>query len=83
MRISFIRNKIGLIDQQGGKPMGLKERREQRDMTQTELAKRTGIAQTTISGYENGRRNISLMSLGNAVKISHVLNCQPEDLLAD
>lgn len=60
--------------------MGLKEVRERADMTQTELAKRTGIAQTTISGYENGRRNIWLMSLGNALRICRALNCRPDEL---
>jgi transcriptional regulator with XRE-family HTH domain len=61
--------------------MGLKELRKQADLTQVELAKRTGIARTIISSYDTGRRDVRNMTLENALKISSALNCQPSDLM--
>ncbi|WP_282941903.1 helix-turn-helix domain-containing protein [Bifidobacterium pullorum] len=61
--------------------MGLRQLREARGLTQTELAKRTGIAQTVISEYEHGKRNIRLMSLDNALKLSRALMCRPDELV--
>ena len=57
---------IPLLDAHAGKPMGLKELRKQADLTQVELAKRTGIARTIISSYETGRRDVRNMTHENA-----------------
>lgn len=40
--------------------MTLKEFREQKGLSQTELANRVGLKQTTISQYENGFRRPNL-----------------------
>ena len=60
--------------------MGLKELRKRAGLTQVQLAKQTGIAQTTLSGYENGRYDIHSMTLDNALRLSRALNCHPYEL---
>lgn len=40
--------------------MSFKELREKRGLSQTELANRVGLKQTTISQYENGTRRPNL-----------------------
>lgn len=53
--------------------------RYREDMTQAELAGRTGIPRRHISEMENGRRPIGKM---NARKLAGVLNIDPRRLLA-
>lgn len=60
--------------------MGLKELRLQAGLTQTELAKRTGIAQTVISKYERGAQSVHNMTLDNALRLSRALRCRPDEL---
>ena len=60
--------------------MGLKELRKRAGLTQIQLAKQTGIAQTTLSGYENGRYDIHSMTLDNALRLSRALKCHPYEL---
>lgn len=53
--------------------MTLKESREKKGLSQTELAKRVGLKQTTISQYENGSRrpNLSMAKkMADALDIS-------------
>ncbi len=38
----------------------LKQLRKQRGLTQSDVAEGVGLATTTIAGYEQGRRNISV-----------------------
>lgn len=61
--------------------MGLKERRLHAGLTQVRLARLTGIAQTTLSGYETGRYDVRSMTLENALKLSAALQCHPSELL--
>ncbi len=49
----------------------------ERILTQTELAKRTGISREMITQYAN---NYKVMSLINARLIANALNCRIEDL---
>lgn len=50
----------------------IKERREKLDLTQEELAEKSGISRTTISGLENGtERNTTT---GTLVKIASALD---------
>lgn len=63
--------------------MGLRELREERGLTQTMLADLIGMKRPILSDYERGKRNIRLMSLGNAVKLCDALECSPHDLLDD
>ncbi|WP_055428135.1 helix-turn-helix transcriptional regulator [Bifidobacterium aesculapii] len=60
--------------------MGLKELRKARGLTQTALAKQTGIAQTILSSYETGRRDVHNMTLDNALRLSRALGCRPDEL---
>lgn len=54
--------------------------RKQKHMTQTELAKRSGVTRTNISRFESGRYNPSLEML---VRIAGALDMRVEFLLAD
>ncbi|WP_421745418.1 helix-turn-helix domain-containing protein [Bifidobacterium jacchi] len=47
---------------------------------QVKLAKMTGIAQTTLSGYETGRYDVHSMTLDNALRLSRALGCRPDEL---
>lgn len=48
------------------------------DLTQDELAQRTGIDRSLISAWENGRRG---MEEANAVKMATALGVDPEEIL--
>ena len=61
--------------------MGLRQLRQKAGLTQVRLAKKTGIAQTTLSGYETGRYDVRSMTLENALKLSNALQCHPSELL--
>ena len=52
--------------------------RQQRDLTQTKLAKLLGTKQTAISEVERGNRGLSLQQL---VKLAKVLKTTPNDIL--
>ncbi|MCM1235825.1 MAG: helix-turn-helix transcriptional regulator [Ruminococcus flavefaciens] len=56
--------------------MTLKEFREQRGLSQTELAERVGLKQTTISQYESGSRR---PNLSMAKKIADALGMTLDD----
>lgn len=45
----------------------IRKTRKQKNISQEELANRTGIDRTYISGVENGRRNISIINLEKIV----------------
>lgn len=60
--------------------MGLRELRKRAGMTQVKLARETGIAQTTLSGYETGRYDVHSMTLDNALRLSRALGCRPDGL---
>lgn len=52
-------------------------RLNERNMTQTELARRTGISREMITQYANNHKTMSLI---NSKLIASSLNCQIEDL---
>ncbi|RKI90479.1 XRE family transcriptional regulator [Parablautia intestinalis] len=56
--------------------MTLKQLRENKGMSQTELANCVGVKQTTISQYENGSRK---PNLSKAKKISDALGISLDD----
>lgn len=60
--------------------MGLRQLRKAAGLTQVQLAKRTGIARTTISGYECGVYDVHSMTLDNALRLSRALGCRPDEL---
>lgn len=52
-------------------PERLKYMRERRDMTQSELAKRSGVSQSTIAQIESGKKDPSLSTIK---KVAEALN---------
>ena len=63
----------------GGRKMTLKEFRERKGLSQTELANRVGLKQTTISQYETGTRR---PNLSIAKKIADVLGMTLDDFVS-
>lgn len=61
--------------------MPLRDLRKRKELTQAALSKRSGVPRTVISEYETGVHDIRQMTLWNAVKLSRVLGCRPEELL--
>lgn len=61
----------------GGK---IKELRKRRGLTTTELAKRINVSQSTISLYENGKREPDFKTI---TKIANALNVQPVIFFGD
>jgi transcriptional regulator with XRE-family HTH domain len=53
-------------------------RRKKLGLTQMELAERVGMSFTTISDYENGKRNIALETL---VRVAEGLEMDPSTLV--
>lgn len=60
-------------------PNRIREAREIRGLTQAELARRLGIAQTVLRRLETGERPLNTRMLG---RISAMLCCNPRELLA-
>lgn len=58
----------------------IRRRREEKEMTQRELARQVGITQAMLCWIERGTRNPSLQ-VGN--EIAKVLQCRVEDLLEE
>lgn len=56
----------------------IKERREELGMTQTELADKLGIGQSSVASWEIGR---AMPSAGNLLKLSQVLDCSLDRLM--
>ena len=57
---------------------GLRKLRSDKEITQAELAKKTGVTQAAISRYEDGS---AMPSLDVAVRIAEVLRCSLDELL--
>jgi DNA-binding Xre family transcriptional regulator len=51
------------------------------DMTQRELAEKSGVNIRQIQKYESGEYDIGNMTLKNALALSKALECEVEDLL--
>lgn len=52
--------------------------RRDRDITQVELSKKTGISQVAISNYETGNQK---PGLDNLIKLSEALKCTIDELV--
>lgn len=55
----------------------LRQLREQKEMTQEELAHEAGLYRTYVGSIERGERNLSIY---NVVRIAHALNTKPSEL---
>lgn len=61
--------------------MTLQAIRENKDITQKELANKTGISLSSIRAFEQGQRNINGASIDKLIKICNVLECTISDIL--
>lgn len=59
----------------------IKELRLERQMTQAQLAQRTGMNIRTIQKFENGERSLYTTLFSTALKIAEALNVTVYDLL--
>ena len=59
----------------------LKHIRIKREMTQADLAEKSGVPLKTIQAYESRVRDINHMTLENAYKLARALNCRMESLM--
>lgn len=63
--------------------MGLRDIRRQKDLTQKELAQRSGVNFRTLQDYEQGHKKLASASGDILLRLSTVLGCTLEDLLLD
>ena len=61
----------------------LKEIRESRGMSQTDLANATGIPKRMIQAYEQGYRDINGAKLTTLVTFANALNCPINQIVTD
>lgn len=63
--------------------MGLREIRKNRNMTQKELAQRSGVNFRSLQDYEQGHKKLTSASGDIIMRLSTVLGCTAEDLLLE
>lgn len=63
--------------------MGLREIRKDRNLTQRELAQRSGINFRSLQDYEQGHKNLASANGDTLLRLSTTLGCSIEDLLLD
>ena len=59
----------------------LKEMRQARGLSQSQLAEKTGINVRTIQHYEQGSKNFDHARIDTIMKICIALNCKLEDVI--
>lgn len=59
----------------------LKSAREQRGLSQSELAAKVGISERTMQGYEQGQKSLAAARADTVIKMAHVLKVKPEYLI--
>lgn len=59
----------------------LKEMRQSRGLSQSQLAEKTGINVRTIQHYEQGSKNFDHARIDTILKCCIALNCKLEDLI--
>lgn len=63
--------------------MGLREIRKNRNLTQKELAQRSGVNFRSLQDYEQGHKKLTSASGDIIMRLSTVLGCTAEDLLLE
>lgn len=63
--------------------MGLREIRKNRNLTQKELARRSGVNFRSLQDYEQGHKKLTSASGDILMRLSTVLGCTAEDLLLE
>lgn len=61
----------------------LKELRTAANLTQAELAEKSGVNIRMIQYYENGFKDLNKAAFETALKIADALGCDPRDLVAN
>lgn len=61
--------------------MKLKEKRQSKGLSQSQLAERTGINIRTLQHYEQGTKNFDHARIDTIVRICVALNCRLEDII--
>ena len=61
--------------------VNIKQRRKQLCLSQSDLAKKTGIPVRTIQQYEQRQKDINMASAERVIKLAKMLYCRPENLL--
>lgn len=59
----------------------LKEMRQSRGLSQSQLAEKTGINVRTIQHYEQGSKNFDHARIDTIIKVCIALNCKLEDII--
>ena len=63
--------------------MGLREIRKERNLTQKELAQRSGVNFRSLQDYEQGHKKLTSANGDILLRLSTVLGCTTEDLLLE
>lgn len=63
--------------------MGLREIREQKNLTRRELSQRSGVNFRSLQDYEQGHKKLTSASGDILLRLSTVLGCTAEELLLD
>ncbi len=63
--------------------MGLREIRKQRNLTQKELAQRSGVNFRSLQDYEQGHKKLTSANGDILLRLTTVLRCTAEELLLD
>ena len=61
----------------------IQEYRKMRHISQSELARQTGVNVRTLQDYEQGRKNINLAAAITVQKLAEALDCASWELLED
>ena len=72
-----------LMNEIYGKPNKLKFHREIRDMSQSELAKLSGVPRRTIQAYEQGYKDINKAKVETVLQLAKALKCSIYDIIDD
>lgn len=59
----------------------LKEKRMQRELSQSQLAKASGVSLRMLQKYEQGDRDIKKAQAETVYKLAKALNCKMEELI--
>lgn len=61
----------------------LKRMRQEKGITQKELAEKSGVSQRTIQAYEQGRKDINKASVSSVLAMSNALGCNLSEIIDD
>lgn len=59
----------------------IKEKRKERNMTQDQLSKKSGVSRSTIASLESGKATVT--STTTIKKIANALECRVSDIFCD